>query len=153
MRLTAIPLALLVTGLACARERPEPSLTAGSTVELSSEELARSFAEISSLRAHPGEGSLRSLLILSRHGDHLVRIRSVRALGERDFIANDDARARVIEALEDPNWVVRATAAKALVKSPVPAARPALERRLPVEDSSKVRSLIEEALRAIDASG
>lgn len=89
----------------------------------------------------------RPLMVLAVHGNRRERVISCRALG---WLRTGSALGVLVGALEDPEWKVRASAAKALGVFRMQVAAPALEARL--DDSHpRVRGAAQMALRRLEA--
>lgn len=85
------------------------------------------------------------LLQLARDVNPQVRAAAIRELG----LVRDAALAPVLlDALEDPAWVVRAEAVKSLAKQGTPVVIPALQPRLE-DDSADVRQFTRDAIRIL----
>ena len=92
--------------------------------------------------------AIPELVEFSKHPDFLIRVQALKWLMTEHFRSQEAARKVFVDSLSDEHWLVRSFAVKALAKGGLTSeGREALEKRLPLEENTRVKGYIELALK------
>ena len=148
-----LKLLLVLPMLACSQAQESPQNTnevRQADIQVDDQALLFILGEVSDADKLRNAKGLQELIKFANHGDYLVRVRAVKALGQPYYREETGAHQALLFAVNDTHWFVRSFAIRALGYGKHEDVREALEKRLQIEAESRVIRHIQNSLTRIE---